>query len=197
MSTRDALAVPSRRQRLLRAPGLLFYLGVALAVVEGIKASSLQSFGDSVVTQLIWWPLAAIWGARFLAALTVARLQFSLSEWVRWLGVPLILGLVFVWARSDGPYDLRLALSRQAMDQAAMEIVAGGSTDRGWIGLWPAEDVERIPGGMRFIVSGGGFIDTWGFAYSMSGSRSDITDPESEDSYAQLDGGWFLWTRRF
>jgi hypothetical protein len=195
--TGEAQAV-ARRHRALRPPGIVFYLAVGLAVLVGIDASSLRSFGGRLLTEMIWWPLAAIWGVRLLGAAYVARLRFRVAEWVRWLGAPLILGAVYVWTQSgDGPFATRLALSRSAMDQAAAEIIAGGSTDRDWIGLWPVLYAERLRGGMRFEVSGCGFIDGCGFAYSTSGSRTDITDPEETDTYEHLDGNWFFWTSPF
>ena len=187
-----------RRHWLLRPPGVLFYLGVALAVFEGVWVSSIQSFGGLIGTMLIWWSLAGVWALRLLGAAIVTRLRFGWREWARWLGVPLILGVVYVWTQSGEPYDLRLSWSRSAMDQAAAEIMAGGSTDRDWIGLWPVQDVERLPGGVRFIVSGCGFIDRCGFAYSTSGSSASIADPDdSEDRYEHLDGNWFIWTDGF
>jgi hypothetical protein len=187
----------SPRSGLFRPPGALFYLGVVLAVLVGLDASSLQSFGGFMITQLIWWPLAGMWAFRLLGAAVITRLRFGQAEWARWLGVPLVLGAAFAWTRTGGPYDLRLALSRPAMDQAAAEIMAGGSEDRGWIGLWPVEDVERLPGGMRFIVSGCGFIDRCGFAYSTSGSSVDIADPDNGDHYQSLGDNWFAWTWHF
>jgi hypothetical protein len=192
-----AADLPPRRQWLLRPPGVLFFVAVAFAVVEGVWVSSLHDFTGRLLTDVIWGSLAVVWGIRLLAAAVVRRVRFGAVEWARWLAVPLILGLVFAWTLGGGPFALRLAWSRSAMDQAAAEVIAGGSTNREWIGLWPVERVERLPGGMRFIVSGCGFIDRCGFAYSTSGSSLDIADPESGDRYEHLDGNWFEWTEHF
>jgi hypothetical protein len=173
---------PARGPRwVLRPPGILFYIAVALAVFEGVWVSSIQDFGGALLTMLIWGLLAAIWGFRLLGALITSRVHLPVAEWTRWLGVPLVLGVVFVWTQTGEPFEVRLALSRPAMDQAAAEIIAGGSTDRGWIGLWPVEDVERLPGGMRFVISGCGFIDRCGFAYSTSGSSAGLAAPAGEN----------------
>ena len=185
------------RRSLLRPPGTLFYIAVALAVVVAVWVSSLQDFGGALVTELLWGLLAAIWGVRLLGALITSRARFTAAEWARWLVVPLVFGLVFAWTLTEGPFEARLALSRAAMDRAAAEIIAGGSTHRGWIGLWPVENVERLPGGMRFIVSGCGFIDRCGFAYSTNGTSTGLVDFVSEDRYEHLEGNWFRWIESF
>jgi hypothetical protein len=184
------------RHWLWRPPGVLFYLAVGSAVVAATWFSSLQDFGGAVITQLLWGLLAAIWGVRLVGTLLTTGVDRSVAVWTRWLAVPLILGAVFAWTRVEGPFDLRLLLSRAAMDEAAIEIIDGGSTERGWIGLWPVQDVERLPGGMRFIVSGCGFIDRCGFAYLTNGSSGPGASV-SEDRYEQLEGNWFMWTKSF
>jgi hypothetical protein len=181
----------------VRPPGTRFYVAVAFAVLVGVWVSSIQDFGGALLTALIWGLLAVAWGLRLLGALVTSRAHLTVAEWARWLGVPLVLSVVFAWVQSGGPFELRLALSRAAMDQAAAEIIAGASTNRGWIGLWPVEDLERLPGGIRFIVSGCGFIDRCGFAYSTSGSIADLADPAGENRYEHLEGNWFMWIESF
>lgn len=161
----------------------------------GLWVSSIQSDAGRWGTELVWIALAGVWGVRIVGAALVARLRFRVVEWIRWLAVPAILGVVFAITQSGAPFDVRLSLSRAGMDRTAAEVMAGGATDREWIGLWPVENVERIPGGMRFIVMGGGFIDRWGFAYSDTGDRPPIMD--GEDGYEHLDGNWWIWTDGF
>lgn len=91
------------------------------------------------------------------------------SAWTDGLGVPLILGVVYVLARTTVPFDVLLSLSRDGMNQAAVEIMARGSTDRSWIGLYPIGRVEWIPNGMRFTVA----------SYRQARKQSDGA-PESE-----------------
>jgi hypothetical protein len=182
------------RYWLWRPPGILFFAATAFAVFVGLWVSSIQSFGGLHFTMVLWFSLAGIWVARFTGATLTARLRFSLAEWVRWLAVPVILGSVFLLTRTSVPFDVRLSLSRGAMDQAAAEIMAGGSTDRDWIGLYAVERVEQIPNGMRFVVAGGGFIDGWGFAYSTDGAPANV---DGNDDYEHLDGNWWIWTDRF
>jgi hypothetical protein len=51
---------------------------------------------------------------------------------------------------------------------------------------------------VRFIVSGCGFIDRCGFAYSTSGSSSGVIGPDDgEERFEAVDGNWFIWTDGF
>lgn len=92
------------------------------------------------------------------------------------------------------PTRLRFEASRGAFDQLATDVQAGGSTDVQSVGLYDIELLERTADGVRFLVLGSGFIDVTGFAYSTDG---DPSDPDSEDVYRPLGGGWYRWTRVF
>ena len=191
-------AVPRRGERdrrwLWGPPGISFYAATEVVAFVGLWVNSLDSFGGLLGTEMLWFLLAGAWIVRLVGAVISGRLTFDVRESVRWLGVPLILGAVFLLTRTSVPFDVRLSMSRDAMDQAATEIIAGGQTDRGWIGLYPVERVERTPNGMRFLVAGGGFIDKWGFAYSTEGPPANV---DGNDSYDHLDGAWWIWTDRF
>jgi hypothetical protein len=95
-----------------------------------------------------------------------------------------------VWL--DVPLHARYRLSRSAMDAAATKVVAHPEQARDMhrIGLWPTDRVERIRGGMRFVVSGAGLFDAQGFAYSLDGEPARVG---AEDVYAHLDGPWYVW----
>jgi hypothetical protein len=184
---------PSRRW-LWSPPGVLFFLGTAVAILAALDANSLGSWTRSLMAQFFWYVVAGIWVTRFLGTAWTRRLRFPIGHWVRWLAVPAILGFVLVLTRLDVPFDVRLSLSRGAMDQAAAEVMAGGTTDRTWIGLYPVERVERTPTGMRFLIMGSGFIDHIGLAYSTAGEPVNV---DGNDLYGKLDGGWWTWVDRF
>lgn len=78
------------------------------------------------------------------------------------------------------------------MDRVAQQVsnAPGAATRVSWIGVYPVEKVEVIPGGMRFIVKGSGFMDAGGFAYSPNGPPPKI----GEDYYRHLWGAWYEWT---
>jgi hypothetical protein len=90
------------------------------------------------------------------------------------------------------PLYARYRLSRPAMNAAAKKVVAHPERARTMhrIGLWPTDRVARIRGGMRFVVSGAGFLDAQGFAYSPGGEPAQVA---AEDIYTHFDGPWYLW----
>jgi hypothetical protein len=182
------------RTRRLGPPGVLFYLATAVAILIALDANSRASLKMLFFAFPIWVLLGATWTFWFVGLAWTRRLRFPVGHWVRWIGVPLALGLVFVLTRYNIPFDARLAASRGAMDQIAAEVMAGGSTDRGWIGLYPVEHIERIPNGMRFLIDDSG-LGSVGFAYAPAGKPlSDDEDPLwCCDSYVPLGGGWWLW----
>ena len=187
----------TRRPRLLGPPGWLFYAVIAASVVLAVWVSSLGDFILLIGAMYLGIALAAVWGLRLIGAAVSARLRFSSAEWIRWIAVPLVLGVTSFWILADGPFHLRFSLSKTAMDQTAAAVIAGGRTDAGWIGLWPVEQVERRPDGMRFIVSGCGLIDRCGFAYTIDGRQPETLPSDEDASYEPVDDHWFVWVDRF
>jgi hypothetical protein len=177
--------------RLWRPPGVPFYAAVAFAVLMALWLSSLRSEVGQWATALVWLAVAGLWVVRVVGS-AKGRRRFSRAEWIRWLAIPASFGLAGVIVWSGAPFAVRLALSQAGMDQAAGEVTAGDTTERQWIGLWAVDDVERIPGGMRFIVASGDSAERWGFAYSETGGRPAIMD--GSDTYEHLDGSWWIWT---
>jgi hypothetical protein len=185
--------VSSARYWLWKPPGVAFYVAAIIASLYAVWVSSVGSVGTFALPML-WLPFCFLWLVRFVGALVVTAFDVRPTEWLRWIAVPVILGLAFLLTMSDVPFRARLALSRGAMDQVAAEVMAGGSTSRSTIGLFEVEQVERIPRGMRFLVSTAGFIDRKGFAYSTDGMPAD---PDGHATYEHLDGNWWIWTDRF
>lgn len=88
-------------------------------------------------------------------------------------------------------------LARFAASQPEMStLVAEAKQDPGLrreqdrIGLWSAERIQGNEGGVRFIVSGTGFLDPGGSAYSANGEPPNLG---GEDHYRHLVGGWYVW----
>jgi hypothetical protein len=187
-----ATATPAKpRYWLWQPPGVLLYAAVALSVLMALWLSSVRSEVGQWATTVVSLSIAGIWVVR-IAGAARERLQSSPVEWIRWLAIPAILGIAGLILWSDAPFGVRLSLSRAGMDQAATEVMAGDTTERQWIGLWAVDGVEKIPGGIRFIVASGDTNERWGFAYSETGGRPAIMDPN--DGYEHLDGDWWLWT---
>jgi hypothetical protein len=147
-------------------------------------------FFESIFAFWLWIALCTIWLGRLLIA-TAMRRSIRLPRWKHWLVTPaagaLTLGLVV----SLAPLKVRYYLSRDAMNSAAQTVIANpakASTIRE-IGLWDVERVERISGGMRFLVQDTGFLDPVGFAYSPNRQPEVI----GEDTYVHFDGPWYIW----
>jgi hypothetical protein len=182
-------------------PGRLLWIVVAAAILIALDANSRGSFAELLLAIAMWLAVAGLWLLRFGWWAWVDGRRASIRAWLAWALVPALMGLVFVLTRFHVPFDVRLALSRGAMDQAAVEVVGGGSTDRHWIGWYPVNGVERTPNGMRFVVSDD-LLGRWGFAWATGGQP--IAPEDSEDSglwccdqYEEVGSGWWLWSQEW
>lgn len=180
---------------LLGPPGILCWLGTGFASLTVLDASSRDSIDMTILAIPTLWFVAGCWLLRWLAAAWAARFRLAPILWLRWLAIPAFLGAAWMLAIGGVAADARYSASRTGMDQAAAEVIAGGSIERGWIGLYPAELVERTDNGMRFLVAGSGFIDRSGYAFSSDGSPRVSYDDGA--GYAELGGGWWRWNAPF
>jgi len=176
-------------------PGPLFTAATAVAILIALDANSRASFGMFVITAPIWLGLAIAWGLRFLVALARTRLRLSPGEWARWLAIPLAMGLVFVATRTDAVRDARFALSRPALDAMAAEVIAGGTTQRGWVGLYHVGEAERTANGVLFVLDE--FFGRRGFAYAPTGlpnlyGYGDL-DPAGGPMFEPVGDGWWYF----
>ena len=171
----------------------LFWIGLFGALVcTTLYATSVPGwyFFLSLVVLGAWVLVGLGWivsiGARALAR----RSLFVLSPAVFVAPALAVVVAALVWF--DVPLHARYRLSRPAMDAAARKVVAHPEQARRMhrIGLWPTDRVEPIRGGMRFAVSGAGFLDAQGFAYSPDGEPARVG---AEDVYTHLDGPWYVW----
>jgi len=186
---------PGAVRKLAGPPGVLFYLVIIGAILLAIDANTRQSLWLLLLAVPIWLGLAGLWGVRFLMAIRETRARMSAAHWARWLAIPLALGLVFAVTRTDVLFQGRFDLSRGALDEMARDIEAGGSLERGWVGLYDVGTAERTDNGFWFVIDDSG-LGRWGLAYSPDGEPK-----ESEEYYSglwtgalfeHLDGPW--WT---
>jgi hypothetical protein len=108
-----------------------------------------------------------------------------------WL-VSLVAGLVVAFVSAGMmPLELRFRLSEATMVRTARDLLAGrrDPTELERIGLWKVDDVEIIPGGVRFLVEGAGLFDQSGFLYVTNGL------PPPEARYYR--SGWYTWSTDF
>ena len=175
-------------------------LGVPTILLVGLNAQlTLWAFsapgGPSISVFLYlglgWSCLGAYWLFRLVGALWVDGFQPVLSKW-RWWVLPPIAALVTATLLvTDAPFRARFALSRSAMNSVAQEMVRDPTPPYpGRVGLYPVRRVEAFDEGMRFLVTGAGFVDPAGFAYSPQGEPPNIG---GEDRYWHLEGPWYQW----
>jgi hypothetical protein len=196
-TTLETPRAPGSR-RIIGPPGLLFYIVTLGAILLALDANSRDSFWLFLLSAPIWLLLAAIWLFRFGLAVRANRGRMSAAHWARWLAIPLALGLVFGITRTDAVKDARFDLSRGALDQMALDVMASGSLDNGWVGLYNVGTAERTANGFWFVIDDSG-LGRWGLAYSPNGEPK-----ESEDNYdplwtgaefEHLDGPWWIFSQ--
>ena len=176
---------------------MVFYVATLAAIVLALDANSRSSFGLFLITAPIWLLLATIWLVRFVLAMGQTNGHINAAHWARWLAVPLALGLVFGVTRTLFVRDARFDLSRGPLDQMAAEVIAGGSLDRGWVGLYDVGTVERTANGFWFVIDNSGF-GRWGLAFSPEGEPklSEASDRPPQDArFEHLDGPWWIFTQ--
>jgi hypothetical protein len=147
----------------------------------------------------MWIALGAIWLLRVGAVLLDRRWPTEPAGQLRWLGIPLLVAVVFAVTVTDVLYEVRVALSRGAMDAMVTEVMSGGSTDRKLVGLYYVEQVQLTRNGLRFVVDDS-LLGRWGFAYAEREEPDFIQDDEeagglwTEPSFTPIGDGWWRWS---
>jgi hypothetical protein len=175
-------------------PGRLFGGAAAVLLAAVALCSSSDAFLLVVLLFYVSVGFLLLWLIRIIGAFITTRLRMPTAHLVRFLMVPIAFAAVWAASLAGVTTWLRFEAGKPWMDGAAAQVTAGGSTSDRWIGLWPAESIERVPGGMRFLVSGAGLFDQEGFAYSSDGSVEAIQKPDEDSFYTRIDDHWFLWT---
>ncbi|WP_144069999.1 hypothetical protein [Nonomuraea indica] len=180
----DTVATPWRPSRSAAlAPPTLASLVTGYAT--SIPGSNVSLLGASAV----FWAIVGLAWLCTLARMLFrpGRLALLRRAWQVWALPPLIVVLTGGLLYLDAPMLARFTLSRPALDAAARTVSQGGPLPRDdeWIGLFPVEGAERIPGGLFFAVEGAGLIGSTGFAYSPDGEPPQVG---GEEAYAHLHG---------
>lgn len=187
-------------QRLLRPPGWPMLACLTLLALLALVSVSVPG-GYFAVDLLAYFGLAVlglVWLMRLVLAIAAAvYYRHAMVRAWRWAVVPVAIAVVIVLVRARVPLRLRFELSRGALDRLAARVVSGtvdpNDVTGHWVGTYPVERVERLPGGMRFLVRGAGFFHIGGFAYS-PGQAPPVV---GEDYYHHITGPWYAWIEGF
>jgi hypothetical protein len=190
--------LPARRHRWRGGPpGILFYVATIAGAVLALDANSRGSLGALLLAVPLWLALAVVWLIRFVTAARRTRLRMSATDWFRWLAIPIVMGFVFLVTRTDAVVNARFDLSRGSMDQVATEVMSGGSTDPGWVGLYDVSEVQATANGMRFVIEDNGFSRR-GFAYSPDGepvlTEENYSPIWTDTTFKPAGGNWWFWS---
>jgi len=193
MVSRDAAeGAVLRELRLPRGPSWISHAFAALALAYAVYAFSVPGsyFFAGMLAFWVWAIVCAVWLIRLLVA-AVLRRTTTFRRVGHWLVTPVVAVLAFTIVQTGAPLRVRFELSHGAMDSTARAVIAGTKAPRTVrrIGFWDVTTVERIRGGMRFLVADTGFLDPAGFAYSPNGTPEVI----GEDYYAHYAGPWYIW----
>jgi hypothetical protein len=173
-------------------------LAAALALLTLSSAGTPGGhFGLMLLSVSGWTLLGFIWLVRLAVRRSIITWYGPLEESragrsQSWLVAPVILGLVMLLAGWRIPLLIGFAVSKPAMDRLvvqAAQVPPGSLLQDQRVGLYVAENIVSIPGGVRFLVRGSGFIDRSGFAFCVDG----LPLREGNDRYDPLGRGWYVW----
>lgn len=199
---------PPLTRALVGPPGAILLPVSALAGLLLLHDRSVPG-GGSFELLFLGLLLAAVvfvvWVPRFCVGLLREDGRPRLARhWARWAATPAMGVAVIVLVLFDVPFTTRFALSEPSLQRFAQTTAEQDQTtaeqdqttdaqDR-WVGLYPLTSAEPIEGGgARFLVSGSGFLDLYGFAWSPEGPPQE----ESHTGYTHLRGPWYIWQSRW
>src|ERR1700704_5193272 len=90
-------SVGSARSWTWGPPGVLFFLAPGVPSLAALDASSRQAFSMVFLAQVAWALLSVIWLIRFACGLRSMRLRLPAMHWTRWLAIPTVFAIVFMY----------------------------------------------------------------------------------------------------
>ncbi|MGW7477186.1 hypothetical protein ACWGH8_01245 [Nonomuraea muscovyensis] len=174
--------------RLTRDPlALLFTGAMGLASVLTLIEVSTPGLSYWALALGLYWLVLVIPMAWFLRVPGPGERR---RPWRPWMFVPvaLVLGTVLL-VELDAPLHARFALSEPSLERHARSVRDDHGSGRWW-GLYWVDEVEKIPGGARFMVTS--LTMDWksyGFAYI-----PDRAPDPLDGVYEHFKGPWYIWT---
>ncbi|MEV1005550.1 hypothetical protein [Nonomuraea sp. NPDC050202] len=174
--------------RLTRNPlAPLFTAATGLASLLTLIEASTPGLSYWALALALYWLVLAIAMAWFVRMLGPGERR---RAWKPWMFVPVALALgTVLLVELDAPLHARFALSEPSLERYARS-VRDDHDSRRWWGLYWVDDVEKIPGGARFMVTSPTMNwKSYGFAYI----PDRVPGPE-EGVYEHFRGPWYTWT---
>ncbi|HKQ46954.1 MAG TPA: hypothetical protein VJZ71_02665 [Phycisphaerae bacterium] len=182
---------------LLRPPGWPTHVVAVFVLLMSFAAGTPPGgyFVALVISVFLWKIFLIAWAIR-LAIWVWLRKRYkndipaSRRKFWHWLSIPASAFTSFILLSTNVPFNVAFWLSRSSIDALANETISGTDLNpkSRWAGLYYADEIERIPGGMRFVIPYSGFIDRYGFAWS-----STPLPQNGREEYSHLDGAWYTW----
>ena len=209
-STDETRRTQTLGQRVQSPPGIIMHSAAMGAMIVTLAAVSVPG-GFLLITLaaiLAWLAAGGTWLVRLLVfGYMSLRAPLPLSSaHLRWLVFPVLFALAILLVQSSIPANAAFWISRPAMDRWAAQVLkatpatqasfspaATVSPMRGWVGLYPIGSAQRMTTGFRFSISGAGFIDEEGYAYS----TSPLPLSSGSDRYTHIAGCWYRWHWHF
>jgi hypothetical protein len=176
------------------------------SLFAGACAASMLWAARLPVTNLIPGLLGLLAGiGASIALLLSARLHILLwirrrkqpteptRNWRLFIFALMLLAMTWALLEAQVPRWLMFQLNRSGMDRWVQQTLKlpGQPPVSAPIGSYDAYNIERIPGGFRFFVSGAGFFRRGGgFAYSPGAPPIPCGAPQ--DDYTPAAGGWYF-----
>jgi hypothetical protein len=189
-------ALPALTRILIGPPGKVLLPLVALPALVMLYDSSMPGGGPFELVLLgmgLAYGTMIVWVARFVVALFRSDGRAMLRRhWMRWTAAPVMAVAVIGLVSADLPFEARFALSESGLESLARTVASSpASTDHPdqWAGLYSLTSIDRTEDGARFLISGTGFLNRYGFAWSPKGRPA----AESNTDYTHIQGPWYIW----
>lgn len=192
-----ALTAPSTPADQRRDPPAWWEASVVVITAVAAAACAVLLYSLTPPSAMIWLLAVSGW---LLLILGAVWLVLTIIGWVRYRAWKLsslaviVVAVTALLAGVSAPFTVGFALSKGELAEVASDCTApvGGRVE-----VYVFEGLKAVDGGCLIYVEGG-VVDQVGFAYLPDGApRLGPSAGEQEIGYAELDGDWYTFLRRF
>ncbi|HVF11091.1 MAG TPA: hypothetical protein VNA16_09830 [Abditibacteriaceae bacterium] len=174
------------------------------------SSRGLIGFTPALILAGLVLAVSIIWIGRLLVRCVIAafyrRAPWAYrAGWKNWLVAPALLALSLVLHKTKVPVRIGFWISKPAMERLVRQALVApknGLPPPRRVGVYHADNIEKLGQGVRFVVVKDGFLFTesnFGFAYFPGGKPPTSIPPNFHDwstgpQHKPLGGNWFSWT---